>query len=175
MFVKSMHLKNHGPTMNDVKFDGFKPVTVVYGRNGVGKTLISDVFRSIERNAILEPGTARLALNQEASNSVVGGELVIDQYPSADLSKHVRVFNKRFVTENVVSDNSNPSSIVPDQDYMAQEWGDIADIEERLTQTRESIQSKNEEIAAPTQLLDMKRDRATRLGESCMVPPRETA
>lgn len=112
MFVQSMQLKNHGPTLTDLKLDGFKPVTVVYGRNGVGKTLISEVFRSVERNTILEPGTARLALNQEASNSVVGGELVIDQYPSADLSKYVRVFNKRFVSENVVSDNANPASIV---------------------------------------------------------------
>ena len=163
MFVTSMKLKDHSPTLADMTLDGFKPVTVVYGRNGVGKTLISEVFRSVERNTILEPGTARLALNQEASNSVVGGELVIDQYPSADLSKHVRVFNKRFVSENIVSHDANPASIVlgSDNEELRLQIEAMAREVDRLTQDAEAQESvKTEKVE---KLSEAQRSVATRV------------
>lgn len=163
MLVTSMHLKNHGPTMNDMTLDGFKPVTVVYGRNGVGKTLISDVFRSIEKNGKLEPGVANLSLAQAASNSVPSRELVIDPYPSADLSKHVRVFNKRFVSDNVVPDNTNPASIVLGSDN--QELKDRIEAASRDVRklAKEADAQESEKAAAAQKLRQAQRSVAERV------------
>ena len=112
MFVEQIHLENHGPTMANLKLDGFKPITVVYGRNGVGKTLISDVFRAIENRGQLEPGSARISLGRTAQGLANEGVLEVAPFPSVDLSRHVRAFNRRFIDENVIADDANPASIV---------------------------------------------------------------
>ena len=163
MFVKSMNLKNHGPTMPNIDLDGFKPTTVVYGRNGVGKTLISEVFRSIENNAKLEPGVARLALSQVASNLVEGADLAIDPYPSADLSRYVRVFNKRFVSENVVSDNTDPASIVLGSDN--QELKDQIEAASREVRklTKDAKDQESEKASVVEKLREAEQSVATRV------------
>ena len=76
MKITRLEIKNRA-TLADVKAD-FADVNVIYGRNGTGKTLVSEIFRAAENSSGIEPGTATVHLDNRRiirSSEFTQGEL----------------------------------------------------------------------------------------------------
>lgn len=72
----------------------FARYNLIYGWNGSGKTLISNVFAALQSGRKLDAGTATLELSN--------GERVSDEdFPEWSQRLQVRVFNRDFVNKNV--------------------------------------------------------------------------
>ena len=108
MKITRLEIKNRA-TLADVKAD-FADINVIYGRNGTGKTLISEIFRAAENSSGIEPGTAAVRLdNRRIIRS--------SEFTQGELSDRIRVFNRKFVEENVFG--RDPMAIVLGSDIKA--------------------------------------------------------
>lgn len=108
MKIKRLEIKDRA-TLADVKAD-FADVNVIYGRNGTGKTLISEIFRAAENGCGIEPGTATVRLDD-------GRVIRSSDFTQGELAGRVRVFNRKFVEENVFG--RDPTAIVLGSDIKA--------------------------------------------------------
>ena len=71
----------------------FKEKNLFYGWNGTGKSTLSNLFRSIEKQAPISEGQVEFVIN---GNKIDGANLA-----SAQGLPQVRVFNKDFIVDNV--------------------------------------------------------------------------
>lgn len=101
MKINQLEIKDRA-TLANVKAD-FADVNVIYGRNGTGKTLISEVFRAAENGVDIDLGTASFRLNG-------GSRVSSSDFRKRGLTHRIRVFNRRFVNENVFGED--PKAIV---------------------------------------------------------------
>ena len=108
MKITRLEIKDRA-TLADVKAD-FADVNVIYGRNGTGKTLISEIFRAAENGCGIEPGTATVRLDD-------GRIIRSSEFAQGELADRVRVFNRKFVEENVFG--PDPTAIVLGSDIKA--------------------------------------------------------
>ena len=104
MKIKRLEIKNRA-TLADVKAD-FGDINVIYGRNGAGKTLMSEIFRAAENGVAIQPGTASFHLEGESGESRIDSS----QFADGRISDRIRVFNRHFVDENVFGED--PEAIV---------------------------------------------------------------
>ena len=108
MKIKNIRVTDRATLANvDAEFGRYN---VIYGQNAAGKTLFSEVFRSAERAHVLDLGKATLALDD-------GTRVTDDEFKSGRLGSVIRVFNSRFIDENVFLDN--PSAIMLGSDFQA--------------------------------------------------------
>ena len=119
----------------------FGKINVIYGRNGVGKTLLSDIFRAAENSGPVEPGDATLVL--EGGRSVNSSD-----FENGDLAERIRVFSRDFVDENVFP--NTPETLVLGRENIAN-LREIADLESEISDEENRIADydrKKEEIAS---------------------------
>lgn len=95
MTLESIHIKNRGPLVN-FKAD-FGPITVIYGPNASGKSLLSNTLRAIERERWCGPG--------EAVVTIDGSTLHSREFDDGKFKDRVRVFNANFLRDDVMVDN----------------------------------------------------------------------
>lgn len=100
MTLERIHIKNRGPLV------GFKaefaPITVIYGPNASGKSLLSNTLRAIERGEELETGEAIVTFNDRTLTSA--------DFANVGASNRIRVFNADFLRDDVI--DGDPSAIV---------------------------------------------------------------
>jgi len=106
--ITRLEIKNRA-TLADVKAD-FADVNVIYGRNGTGKTLISEIFRAAENSSGIEPGTALFHLDN-------GHRIRSSEFTRGEIADRIRVFNRKFVEGNVF--DGSPTAIVLGSDVKA--------------------------------------------------------
>lgn len=100
MTLEKIHIKDRGPLV-DFKAE-FGPITVIYGPNASGKSLLSNALRSIEREEWTGPGEAEVTIN--------GRTLSSGEFAQGEHKDRVRVFNANFLREDVI--DGDPSAIV---------------------------------------------------------------
>ncbi len=100
MTLEKIHIKNRG-TLVDFEAK-FGPITVIYGPNASGKSLLSNALRSIERAKWCGPGEAEVTLN--------GRTLRSGDFAQGEYKDNVRVFNADFLRDDVI--DGDPSAIV---------------------------------------------------------------
>ena len=100
MTLESIHIKNRGPLV-DFKAE-FAPITVIYGPNASGKSLLSNTLRAIERGEELETGEAEVTFKDST--------LISADFAKSGASNRIRVFNANFLRDDVI--DGDPSAIV---------------------------------------------------------------
>lgn len=96
MKIKRLEIRDRA-TLVDVKAD-FGDINVIYGRNGTGKTLLSETLRAVENRESIRPGNASIHLDD-------GSEVSSTQFTEGRISDRIRVFNRYFVEENVFGED----------------------------------------------------------------------
>lgn len=81
----------------------FKEKNLFYGWNGTGKSLLSNLFRSIEKKTPVSEGEVEFVIS---GNKVDGAA-----FATAQGLPQVRVFNKDFITDNVFTSNGTVTPI----------------------------------------------------------------
>ena len=137
MKITRLEIKDRA-TLADVKAD-FADVNVIYGRNGTGKTLISEIFRAAENGCGIEPGTATVHLdNRRIIRS--------SEFTQGGLADRIRVFNRKFVEKNVFG--PDPMAIVLGGDIKEQRdradalQSEILGLESKLPGLQESVRKE---------------------------------
>lgn len=101
MTLEKIHIKDRGPLV-DFKAE-FGPITVIYGPNASGKSLLSNALRAIERGESLETGEATVTFREDRTlNSA--------HFKDGTAKNRFRVFNANFLREDVI--DGDPSAIV---------------------------------------------------------------
>lgn len=100
MTLESIHIKNRGPLV-DFKAD-FGRITVIYGPNASGKSLLSNTLRAIERGEELETGEAVVTFKDRTLTSA--------DFANVGASNRIRVFNADFLRDDVI--DKRPGKIV---------------------------------------------------------------
>ena len=144
MFKKILNINNMG-VFNDFDWDNsvrdkdnniveFKKVNILYGRNYSGKTTLSRIFRSLEKNELpIKYENPQFSV-QDDNKSIAQGSL--DQN-----DKTVRVFNKDFVKENlrfIIDDDGEINSFAVLGEENTQ-------IQEKIENIKSELGSENEE------------------------------
>lgn len=94
MTLEKIHIKNRG-TLVDFEAK-FGPITVIYGPNASGKSLLSNALRAIERKKWSGPGEAEVTID--------GSTLRSADFANSEASDRVRVFNADFLRDDVMTD-----------------------------------------------------------------------
>jgi len=82
----------------------FKDYNLIYGWNGSGKTILSNIFRDLENNSI---SVTDSAFDVETENGIVKSQTIGTTMSPAS----VRVFNREFVMENVFTSSGDVAPI----------------------------------------------------------------
>ena len=123
----------------------FAKFNVVYGWNGSGKTTISRIFRDLEHRRATTSGDVMLQMDGQDVRGV--------DFP--DTSVPIRVFNRDFVTENVLSTRGGdypPILILGRQNIENQKWLDVFKL--TLTSAESSLQRAKADLEDAEHTLD---------------------
>lgn len=89
--------------------EGFRKLNIIYGRNYVGKTTISRIFRCIENKMLHNQYCdANFTLTFYDGNVITHNNL-----PELDIPYHIRVYNSDFVRENLSWLHNDDGTIKP--------------------------------------------------------------
>lgn len=99
-------IKNH-PVFRDFSWpsdlNDFKEYNLIYGWNATGKTILSNLFRAIEKRQPIPSGEMEIVFNGKKINSIA--------FSTDETLPQVRVFNRDFVEENVFTSHGSASPI----------------------------------------------------------------
>lgn len=148
MFIEQVDIKDHA-ILSDVTAR-FGKTNVVYGRNGTGKTLLSEIFRAAEIPQPIQFGTAKFEIRGI-------GTVASDQFRGGTLKDHIRVFNRKFVEENVF--DTDPAAIViGSESQEARER--VAKLDKHIDDLREELDTNRKDRKSEQLRLDtLKTDR----------------
>lgn len=132
MKIKTIEIKDRA-TLADVKAE-FTRVNVIYGQNAVGKTLLSEVFRCAERSLDLGVGSATIMLDDH-------NRVTSEQFTTGRLRGSIRVFNSRFIEENVFVDNPDAIILGGDVQKHVHRIGELEDEVPRLSAKATRLQN----------------------------------
>ena len=141
MFIERIKVNDHA-ILRDVTAD-FADINVVYGRNGTGKTLLSEIFRSAGTGRLVKFGTVKVGVTGAS-------EVSSDQFRDSILKDRVRVFNRKFVEDNVFG--ADPAAIVvggevqEERERVAGLQVRIDELSGELAEKREDRESKQSEL-----------------------------
>ena len=133
MTLERIHIKNRG-TLVDFEAK-FGPITVIYGPNASGKSLLSNTLRSIEREEWCGPGEAEVTINGRTVSS--GG------FVQGEHKDRIRVFNADFLRDDVI--DGNPGAIVLGRAVVDQR-NEIESLSRQIAKSESSRQELTEQI-----------------------------
>ena len=133
MTLEKIHIKNRG-TLVDFEAK-FGPITVIYGPNASGKSLLSNALRSIEREKWMGPGEAEVTIN--------GRTLSSGEFAQGEHKDRVRVFNADFLRDDVI--DGDPSAIVLGRAVVDQR-DEIDSLTKQISISESSIQASDEQM-----------------------------
>ena len=141
MTLEKIHIKDRGPL---VDFNAeFGPITVIYGPNASGKSLLSNTIRAIERKKWSGPGEAEVTID--------GSTLRSADFANSEASDRVRVFNADFLRDDVMTDEG-PGAIVLGSNVQEQRMeinrlsDQISHLVSQKGQVSEKLQSMQESL-----------------------------
>ena len=140
MTLERIHIKNRG-TLVDFEAK-FGPITVIYGPNASGKSLLSNALRSIEREEWRGPGEAEVIID--------GSTLSSEDFANSEASDRVRVFNADFLRDDVI--DNDPSAIVLGRAVVDQR-NEIESLSRQIAKSESSRQEFTEHIGQVKQSL----------------------
>ena len=136
MTLEKIHIKDRGPL---VDFNAeFGPITVIYGPNASGKSLLSNTLRAIERGESLATGEATVTFDDL--------ELSSSEFKEGRAKDRVRVFNADFLRDDVMTDNG-PGTIVLGRELI-EERDRIARCESKLEQLNGNVKQLEHDVRA---------------------------
>ena len=126
--------------------DDFKSRNLIYGWNGSGKSTLSDLFRSIEKKLSLENECFTIITENCSINSL--------NIPEDVLLPQVRVFNKKYIEENVFNSRNEVTAIF----YLGQEniekQKEVGKCKEHLRELNNNLENKRNEVEQKESALD---------------------
>ena len=133
MTLEKIHIKDRGPLV-DFKAE-FGSITVIYGPNASGKSLLSNTLRSIERAKWCGPGEAEVTINSRTLRS--------GDFAQGKNKDRVRVFNADFLRDDVI--DGDPSAIVLGHAVVDQR-DKIENLSRQIAKSESSRQAFTEQI-----------------------------
>lgn len=121
----------------------FRRYNLIYGWNGSGKTLLSNLLRRLEPNPAVTEGTATVRIDKR---DISAQDFDQEAVP-------IRVFNRKFIAENVFKTNgAEPIYAIGKENIEKQKAAKVLkDFQER---TRTLRQQRQDDYAAATKALD---------------------
>jgi wobble nucleotide-excising tRNase len=125
----------------------FKDFNLIYGWNGTGKTILSNIFRDLERNHVSVTGSD---FQIDTDNGIIKSETL---GASTNLPS-VRVFNREFMEENVftVTGDVNPIFVLGEDSIEKQK--DIDKLKGQLLEKKKKAAQKWIELQESERALD---------------------
>lgn len=125
----------------------FKDFNLIYGWNRSGKTILSNIFRDLERNRVSVIGSD---FHIETENGIIRSETLgaTTNLPS------VRVFNREFVVENVFTASGNVSPIFVLGEDSIEKQKEIDKLKGQLTEKQKEATTKRTEVQEAERGLD---------------------
>lgn len=122
----------------------FRKYNLLYGWNGSGKTTISNIFRSLEKQQ--SPNASEVQM-------VFGGELVKSSNFSDFSDPQIRVFNRDFIRENIVFDEANLPPVfvlgkenIEDQGNLESAQAELAEVRRNLPTIRDNAKRLSDDF-----------------------------
>ena len=132
MTLEKIHIKNRG-TLVDFKAE-FGPITVIYGPNASGKSLLSNTLRSIEREKWIGPGEAEVTIN--------GRTLRSEDFAQGEHKDRIRVFNADFLRDDVIDGGRGAIVLGSEVQEQRMEINRISDQVSHLVSQKEQVSEK---------------------------------
>lgn len=125
----------------------FKDFNLIYGWNRSGKTILSNIFRDLERNRVSVIGSD---FHIETENGIIKSETLgaTTNLPS------VRVFNRDFVVENVFTASGDVSPIFVLGEDSIEKQKEIDKLKGQLTEKQKEATTKRTEVQEAERGLD---------------------
>jgi len=125
----------------------FKDFNLIYGWNGTGKTILSNIFRDLERNHVSVTGSD---FHIETENGIIKSETL----GATTNLPPVRVFNREFVAENVftVTGDVNPIFVLGEDSIEKQK--EIDKLKGQLLEKKKKATQKWIEVQEAERTLD---------------------
>ena len=125
----------------------FKDFNLIYGWNRSGKTILSNIFRDLERNHVSVIGSD---FHIETENGIIKSETLstITNLPA------VRVFNKDFVSENVFTANGDVTPIFVLGEDSIEKQKEIDKLKSQLLENQKEAGTKKTEVQDAERDLD---------------------
>jgi wobble nucleotide-excising tRNase len=142
-------IKNH-PIFRDFSWppdlNDFKNYNLIYGWNATGKTVLSNLFRAMEKRQPITIGEMEIVFNGRKINS---GEFSTDS-----TLPQVRVFNRNFIKENVFTSHGVASPIFFLGEESIEKQKQVDDLRRELENQLNNISEKQQEKTAKERELD---------------------
>ena len=125
----------------------FKDFNLIYGWNRSGKTILSNIFRDLERNHVSVIGSD---FHIETENGIIRSETLgaTTNLPS------VRVFNREFVVENVFTATGDVNPIFVLGEDSIEKQKDIDKLKGQLLEEQKEATTKRTEVQEAERALD---------------------
>lgn len=117
----------------------FKDCNLIYGWNGSGKTILSNIFRDLERNHVSVTGSE---FHIETENGTIKSETL----STATNLPSIRVFNKEFVMENVFTSSGDVAPIFVLGEDSIEKQKEIDKLKGQLLEKHKEANTKRSEI-----------------------------
>lgn len=117
----------------------FKDYNLIYGWNGSGKTILSNIFRDLEHNRISVTGSA---FDIETEDARIKSETL----GTATSTASVRVFNREFVMENVFTTSGDVAPIFVLGENSIEKQKEIENLKLQLLEKQREANTKRYEI-----------------------------
>jgi len=125
----------------------FKDFNLIYGWNGSGKTILSNIFRDLERNHVSVTGSE---FHIETENGTIKSETL----GTATNLPSVRVFNREFVMENVFTSAGDVAPIFVLGEDSVEKQKEINKLKGQLLEKQKEANTKQTEVKDAERDLD---------------------
>jgi len=125
----------------------FKEFNLIYGWNGTGKTILSNIFRDLEHNRVSVAGSV---FDVETENGIIKSETL----GAATNLPSVRVFNKEFIAENVFTGTNDVTPIFVLGEDSIEKQKEIDKLKSRLLEKQKEASTKKTEVQDAEKELD---------------------
>lgn len=125
----------------------FKDFNLIYGWNGTGKTILSNIFRDLERNRVSVTGSE---FHIETENGIIKSETL----GAATNLPSVRVFNREFVAENVFTATGDVNPIFVLGEDSIEKQKEIDKLKGQLLEKQKEAAQKRIEVQEDERALD---------------------
>jgi len=125
----------------------FKDFNLIYGWNGTGKTILSNLFRDLEHNRL---SVTDSEFHVETENAIIKSETLgtITNLPS------VRVFNREFIAENVFTTTGDVTPIFVLGEDSIEKQKEIDKLKSQLLEKQKEATPKQTEVQDAEKALD---------------------
>ncbi len=142
-------IKNH-PVFRDFSWpselNDFKNYNLIYGWNATGKTVLSNLFRAIEKREPITIGEMEIVSD--------GRKISSEEFSTDSALPQVRVFNRNFVEENVFTSHRIASPIFFFGEESVEKQKQVDDLKRELETQLDNLSEKQQEKTARERDLD---------------------